>query len=66
MKYVASITIVEQVTQDRWEPFEYLKEINSGTRIGEIIDWVIVKCHPNKSGIPADFVVPKITIKSIE
>lgn len=65
MKYVASITITEQVTEDRWIRKQYLKNIDGSTTLNGMIDWVytVVPKHESQE---QGFKLPHITIIPVE
>lgn len=65
MKYVATIYITEQVSEDRWIYRPYTKEIEGHKPFSEIIEWAYSKFSKHDR-TRENFTLPEIRITVLE
>ena len=65
MKYVATIHVTEQVSEDRWIYRPYTKEIEGHKPFSEIIEWVYSKFSIHDR-TREGFTLPEIKITALE
>jgi hypothetical protein len=65
MKYVATIHVTEQVSEDRWIYRPYTKEIDCSKPFSEVIEWAYSKFTQHERTRPG-FVLPEIKITGLE